>query len=51
MINISKDEKYLLEHEDYIVAVCPICESGNVEPKDSTYCICSYCGRKFEYKS
>ena len=50
-MNFSKDEKYLLEQEDYTIAVCPVCEEPNVTPKSETLCVCSYCGRKFKYEN
>lgn len=48
-MELSKDEKYLLEHEDYTLVVCPICEQGNVIPETDTSIICSFCGRQIEY--
>lgn len=48
-MDLSKDEKYLLEHEDYIIVICPVCEQGNVCSKNETVVSCSLCGRQIEY--
>ena len=50
-MELSKDDKYLLEHEDYTLVICPICEQGNVVPINKTLVFCSFCGRQIEYKS
>lgn len=47
---LNKDEKYLLEHENYTFIVCPLCEQGNVILKTNTVVTCSFCGRQIEYK-
>lgn len=50
-MEISKDEKDLVDSGYYDIAFCPVCESGTIVHRDSYECNCSYCGRKFEYKS
>ena len=49
-MDLSKDEKYLLEHENYVLVVCPICEQGNVMPGTDISIICSFCGRQIVYQ-